>query len=48
MTGVAQLPALISATGVSPEPRMKLPRGALALLAEGQGVAINPYPSSKE
>ena len=28
MTGVAQMPALISATGVSPEPRMKLPRGA--------------------
>ena len=98
MTGVAQMPALISATGVSPEPRMKLPRGALASIREprpdlfvqvplatpsgsclalirldhgiqpssgraplgpsftehapfsprGRGVAINPYPSSKE
>ena len=34
MTGVAQMPALISATGVSPEPRMKLPRGALASIRE--------------
>jgi hypothetical protein len=34
MNGVAQMPALISATGVSPEPRMKLPSGALASIRE--------------
>jgi hypothetical protein len=28
------MPALISATGVSPEPRMKLPGGALASIRE--------------
>ena len=34
MTGVSQMPALTSANGVSPEPRMKLPRGALASIRE--------------